>query len=163
MTAAIRWPERFDPARAPIHERNELEIPAPPEAVWAWLVRASEWPSWYPNSRNVRIGDGRARDLAAGARFAWKTFGVALESRVEEFVPPERIAWSALGPGVDVYHAWLIEPRPGGCRVLTEETQYGWACRLGRLFLPSRMHRWHQVWLERLAGKAAAGPPSSRP
>lgn len=51
--------------------------------------------------------------------------------------------------------AWLIEPRPDGCRVLTEETQYGWARRLGGLFMPSRMHRWHQVWLEKLSEKAA--------
>lgn len=101
----IHWPERFDPARTPVHERNELTIAAPPEIVWAWLIRAADWPSWYPNARKVRIGDGERRELSAGARFKWRTFGVSLESRVEEFVPPARVAWSAVGLGVDVYHA----------------------------------------------------------
>ncbi|MFI5181913.1 MAG: SRPBCC family protein [Thermoanaerobaculia bacterium] len=157
----IQWPERFDPSRTPVHERNELAMAAAQEAVWAWLIRAADWPAWYPNSHEVRIEDGTRRDLSAGVRFTWRTFGVSLESRVEEFVPPARVAWTALGLGVDVYHAWLIEPRPGGCWVLTEETQYGWAARLGHFLMPSRMHRGHQIWLEKLAERAAGGHSAS--
>lgn len=156
--SAFRWPERFRPDRAPVHVRNEIAVEAPPEVVWAWLVRAADWPRWHPNARRVRIGGG-SDALFLNARFTWSTFGVSLQSRVEEFEAPERIAWSALGWGVDVYHAWLIEPRPGGCRVLTEETQYGWACRLGSLLMPSRMSRGHQMWLERLAARASGGMP----
>jgi len=159
----ITWPERFRPERAPIHVRNELAVPAPPEVVWAWLTRAVDWPRWYPNSHDVRIGGGEQTALSQGCRFTWRTFGVSLRSRVEEFAAPERIAWTAVGLGVDVYHAWLIEPRSSGCWVLTEETQYGWAARLGHLAMPSRMHRWHQIWLERLGEMAATGlPPELR-
>jgi hypothetical protein len=32
----IRWPERYDPARAPVHVSNEIDLAAPPEAAWAW-------------------------------------------------------------------------------------------------------------------------------
>ncbi len=156
--SAIRWPERFHPDRAPIHVRNELALEAPPEVAWAWLVRASDWPRWYPNARRVRIGGGADR-LFLNARFTWSTFGVSLYSRVEEFEAAERLAWSAVGWGVDVYHAWLIEPRSRGCWVLTEETQYGWATRLGNLLMPSRMSRGHQMWLERLAHRASGGMP----
>ncbi len=155
----IAWPERFHPDRTPIHVRNELAVPAPPEVVWAWLVRAADWPSWYPNSHDVRIEGAEQTVLSQGCRFTWRTFGVSLRSRVEEFAAPERIAWTAVGLGVDVYHAWLIEGRPSGCWVLTEETQYGWAARLGHLAMPSRMRKWHQIWLERLSEKATTGLP----
>lgn len=158
----IRWPERYHPSKAPIHVRNELSITAPPETVWAWMIRAPLWPSWYPNSANVRILEGMSPDLASGTRFRWKTFGVTIESSVKEFVPYERLAWDAHATGLDVYHAWLITKTPEGCHVLTEETQYGWLARLGTIFTPGRMHKLHQVWLDRLAEKASSGPPPGR-
>jgi hypothetical protein len=74
-------------------------------------------------------------------------------------VPQQRLAWNARGFGVFAYHAWLLEDTPGGCRVLTEETQHGWACRLGALVFPRRMSQQHQTWLERLAQQAAGGAP----
>lgn len=156
---SIRWPARFEPRVAPVHVRNDLAMSAPVEAVWAWLIRATAWPQWYPNAHAVRL-EGGARDLSEGVEFRWRTFGLPLVSRVGEFVPHERIGWYALGPGVDVYHAWYLEARNGGCWVLTEETQYGALARLGHLFLPRRMGKWHQIWLENLAAKAAAGPPT---
>ena len=155
----IAWPEKYDPSRAPVHVRNELSIAAPCERVWAWLIRARAWPSWYPNSSRVRFIDGTPPDLAPGTRFRWRTFSVGIESRVAEFVPPHRIAWDAQGIGVDAYHAWLLEPAAEGCRVITEETQYGFVARAGKLVLPNRMFRGHQLWLERLREKAMSGPP----
>ncbi|HWY23829.1 MAG TPA: SRPBCC family protein, partial [Nevskia sp.] len=158
-SAGIVWPERYAPANCPIHVRNELEMAVPAERVWAWLLRAPLWPGWYPNSKNVRFLEGRPPDLALGTRFRWTTFGVNIVSTVREFVPNQRIAWDATGFGLDVYHAWLIRPTTGGCHVLTEETQHGFAARAGKLLFPGRMYRFHQVWLERMAEKAAAGMP----
>jgi hypothetical protein len=132
---------------------------ARPEVVWSWLILAVRWPSWYPNSRNVEIEKGSRPDLAAKARFTWKTNGVSLRSKVEEFVPFERLAWDARAMGVEAYHAWLIEPRADGCWVLTEETQKGWLARLGATLMPKKMFRVHQTWLERLRSMAAEGPP----
>jgi hypothetical protein len=129
-------------------------------AVWAWLVRAQRWPEWYVNSANVVFPDGNGPDLSLGARFRWKTFGVGIESKVEEFVECERIAWSARGIGVDAYHAWAIEPEGQCCTVLTEQTQHGWVAGLGSLLMPTRMHRFHQIWLESLEKQALSGPPS---
>lgn len=148
---AIRWPDRFAPDRSPVHVVNVLEMAASPAAVWSRLIRAVDWPAWYANSSRVRI-EGGGRELTAGARFTWRTFGVDLETRVEEFVPGERIAWMAEGTGVLAYHAWLITPLTGGgCRVLTEETQHGFLARAARVVFPGRMERWHQRWLEGLA------------
>jgi uncharacterized protein YndB with AHSA1/START domain len=155
----IRWPEEHHPSRTAVHVRNELSMPAPPAAVWAWLVRAELWPGWYRNSHRVRIVSGPRPDLALGSRFHWWTFGVAIDSTVAELVPGERLAWTARGVGVRAYHAWLLRPAGNGCHVLTEETQNGWAARLGSLAMPSRMHRGHQMWLEALVQKAARGSP----
>jgi uncharacterized protein YndB with AHSA1/START domain len=158
----IRWPEEHHPSRTAVHVRNELSMPAPPEAVWAWLVRAELWPRWYRKSHRVRIVSGPRPDLALGSRFHWWTFGVAIDSTVAELVPCERLAWTARGIGVRAYHAWLLRPTgQGGCHVLTEETQDGWAARLGSLLMPNRMHRGHQIWLEALAQKAATRPPQT--
>lgn len=154
----IRWPEKHDPKVAAVHVRNELEMPVPPEAIWPWLVRAELWPTWYQNSENVVI-EGGGPDLKLGSKFRWKTFGVTLGSKVDEFVPLERIAWSARSMGVDAYHAWLIERKPSGSRVLTEETQNGLLASLSNTVRPQNMSKQHQVWLEGLLEKAKGGPP----
>jgi len=155
----IRWPDRYDPVRARVHVADEIDTPVSPEAVWAWLVRAPLWPSWYPNSKDV-IVEGGASQLALGVSFTWRTFGVGIRSTVLEFVPCERIAWNAFGLGVDAYHAWEITRTQAGAHVLTEETQYGWAARLGSIVFPNRMSRFHQIWLEQLSLKARDGPPT---
>lgn len=157
----IHWPERFAPASAPVHVRNHLRIDAPAERVWAWLVRAEAWPSWYPNASRVRLDGNRGPDLALDRAFRWRTFGVGIRSRVREFVPFSRIAWDGRAPGIDVYHAWVIAERGQGCEVVTEETQYGVMARLGAWLMPTRMSRFHQIWLEELAAKAATGGPPS--
>jgi hypothetical protein len=90
----IRWPERFDPRRAPVFVSNELSVTAPVQAVWQWLVRAPLWPTYYSNSADVVL-DGGADALGEGTTFRWKTFGVKLRTRVTEFEPVQRIAWLA--------------------------------------------------------------------
>jgi len=154
----IRWPERYAPERTPVHVKNELDMDVRPEATWTWLVRARLWPTWYSNSADVVIEGGGA-DLAAGARFRWKTFGVTLDSKVEEFVPFERLAWSAKARGIDAYHAWLIEETGAGCHVSTEETQIGLLPRLSKALRPNHMREKHQEWIEGLLAKARTGPP----
>lgn len=158
----IRWPARFDPRVAPIHVRNEIDIAAPAEGVWQLLIAAADWPTWYSNASDVAI-EGAQRTLSAGARFRWRTFGVALVSEVAEFEPPHRLAWTGRGAGVDVYHAWLLTDTAEGTHVLTEESQYGALARVDRALRPHRMETFHQVWLESLRsqvvgpGREAAG------
>ncbi|WP_020484194.1 SRPBCC domain-containing protein [Methylomonas sp. MK1] len=157
--SGIQWPEHYHPQNCPVHVRNALDMAAQPERVWAWLVRAPLWPSWYVNSANLRILENAGTELKPGTRFRWKTFGVTITSTVLEYVPNERLAWDAKGIGVDAYHAWLLRPSAKGCDVLTEETQHGWLARLGQLFLPKRMSKYHQIWLESLQEKALSGLP----
>nr|WP_310524386.1 SRPBCC family protein [Polymorphobacter sp.] len=151
----IHWPPRFDPATAPVHVCNSLDIAAPPALVWDLLIHARAWPGFYANASNIVIEGDRAA-LGPATRFHWRSFGVNLTSTVEEFVPHHRIAWLAHGLGVEAYHAWLITPTATGCTVLTEETQYGLLARAGALLMPRRMHTQHQNWLEGLAREATA-------
>ena len=155
----ILWPSRYEPVNCPVHVRNELAMASPPETVWAWLIRAKLWPTWYPNSANIMFLSGQSPDLALGTRFRWKTFGVTIESTVLEFMPYERLAWDAHSTGLDAYHAWLIQKTSQGCNVLMEETQRGWLARLGKALRPNRMEQLHQVWLEGLRDKASRGLP----
>jgi len=159
--APIFWPPGFEPQESPVHARNEIAIPFSKETVWAWLVRAKLWPSWYPNSANIEFLDGAPPDLELGTRFRWKTFGVTLKSIVREFVPFERLAWDAQRVGVKAYHAWLIQPTAEGCHVLTEETQKGVLARLGKALRPKQLEQMHQIWLEQLKIKASTGLPST--
>ncbi|MES2058487.1 MAG: SRPBCC family protein [Pseudomonadota bacterium] len=147
----IRWPDGFAPANSPVHVVNRIETATNPQIVWRRLIRAADWPLIYANASKVKIEGGGA-DLFAGAHFTWRTFGVALKTRVTEFDPETRIAWLAESSGVRAYHAWLITPRDGGgCTILTEETQHGLIARAGRLLFPRRMEHWHQKWLEALS------------
>ena len=155
----IFWPPGFEPEKSPIRAHNEISIVSSKENVWAWLVRATLWPTWYPNSANVEFLSGAPPDLVLGTKFRWKTFGVTVESVVREFVPFERLAWDAQRGGLKAYHAWLIQPTPEGCHVLTEETERGWFARLGKALRPKQLEQKHQVWLEQLKAKAIAGLP----
>jgi uncharacterized protein YndB with AHSA1/START domain len=155
----IQWPSDFTPEAAPVAVRNEIEIAAPPERVWAWLIRATSWPTWYLNSKRVRRLNGTGPDLTLGTRFHWWTFGLPITSEVREFVQNERLAWDASGPGVRAYHAWRLSPTPKGCHVLTEETQHGWAAQLNAFLMPKRMYEGHELWLESLRAKAEQGMP----
>lgn len=160
---AVRWPAHYAPTTAQVHVRNELDMDAPPDVVWAWLIRAQLWPMWYVNAADVMFLQGTPPDLSLEARFRWKTFGLGLESKVLEFIPDERIAWDARGLGVDAYHAWVISATSGGSHVLTEETQHGWLARLGNVLMPWRMPQYHQLWLEQLRDNSARGlPPAVR-
>jgi hypothetical protein len=151
MAEAIRWPAGYAPDECPVHVVNRIETDTAPAVVWSRLIAATRWHEIYANASHVRI-DGDADTLSANAHFTWKTFGVALDTRVVEFEPERRIAWLAVAPGIRAYHAWLITPDAnGGCSLLTEETQHGLLARAGKLLFPTRMQRWHQRWIEALA------------
>jgi uncharacterized protein YndB with AHSA1/START domain len=147
----ILFPASFAPANSPVFVHNEIDINAKPEAVWNWLIKAGTWPEWYFNAANVALP---STHLSKDTVFRWKTFGNTLQSQVQEFVPNERLAWLATGSGIKAYHARLIIPTGTGCKVITEETQHGWMCRLGKILFPKRMYKYHQIWLEGLKLKA---------
>jgi len=154
----IIWPEKYSNGNTTVHVSSELEIPAPAEVIWAWLVRASLWPEWYSPIKAVTI-EGGGKDLAPGSKFSYRIFGITPSSKVEEFVPFERLGWSTQYEGVDAYHAWLIEKKPAGCHVFVGENQKGWLANLNNRLRPSNGKYYHFIWLQALMEKAKQGFP----
>ena len=155
----IRWPDKYRPGVTDAHIVNSLTARVPAPRVWAWLIHPPLWPSYYPNASDITLLDGAGPALALGTRFTWKTFGDAVEAVVEELVPGERVSWRAWSETMDVYHAWLIEPRGDDTYLLTEESQIGAPARAMAGQTPNPMYTFHQLWLENLAAKAQAGWP----
>jgi hypothetical protein len=147
----IHWPTRFDPTKADLFSHNELVINAPCERVWQHIIDATKWPQWYPNSKDVRIiGDGAV--LAADTVFRWNTFGLSIESKINEFEPYTGIGWYGYAPGTapSFYHTWLLTPTGDTCRVVTDEVGMGKDAAHLRETDESLMHRGHDLWLATL-------------
>jgi hypothetical protein len=157
---AVVFPKGQRKSESPIFAHNELFIAAPPARIFAALLHPMQWPTFYANAKNIEVEGGP--ELTLGTLFHWTTFGVRVHTTVVEFVPNRRLAWSGRALGSTAYHGWVIEPRDGGCTVITEETQQGfipWACRF---FLIPGMLKWHQRWLEGLA-KVSGAPSEPEP
>ncbi|AVA26429.1 MULTISPECIES: polyketide cyclase [unclassified Rhizobium] len=162
---AIQWPEGYLPGFTENFSSNEV-IAADLQVadVWPQLSQATLWPSYYPNSANVRFYDSKGPELEEGVRFYFETFGFPVEAEVVEYVPPTkgkpgRVAWHGwAGEGetrLDVHHAWLIEELPGGrVRVLTQETQKGKPAEDLAKTKPNPMINGHQDWLDGLIAAA---------
>ena len=146
----IHWPTGFDPAKADLFAHNELVIHAPCERVWQHIIDATKWPEWYPNAKAVEIMNGTV--LGQGSVFRWTTFGLSIESKVNEFVPYTRIGWYGYAPGADptFYHTWFLTQTADGCRVVTDEVGIGKDAAHLRETDESLMHRGHDLWLATL-------------
>jgi uncharacterized protein YndB with AHSA1/START domain len=147
----IHWPESFSPDQADLFSHNELRIEASCERVWKHIVEAAKWPQWYPNSADVQI-EGGGDELKAGSVFRWTTFGLPLESRINEFTPYSRIGWYGYAPGEkpSFYHTWYLKAAGGGCSVVTDEVGMGPSAVHLRESDESLMHRGHDLWLATL-------------
>ena len=146
----IHWPEGFNPSQADLFSHNALLINASCERIWGHIVDATKWPQWYPNSKDVRIDSGDV--LKEGAVFHWSTFGLPLESKVNEFVPYTRIGWYGYAPGTapSFYHTWYLKPQGDTCLVVTDEVGKGNDAAHLRETDESLMHRGHDLWLATL-------------
>ncbi len=147
----IHWPTGFDPERADLFSHNELVIHASCERVWKHIVDADKWPQWYPNSKDVHIV-GNSPVLAQGTVFRWTTFGLPLESKINEYVPTTRIGWYGYAPGAapTFYHTWYLTPAGDACDVVMDEVGKGADAAHLRETDESMMHRGHDLWLATL-------------
>jgi hypothetical protein len=166
--ARVFFPRDALPCHAAIHTRHAVSIAAPPEIVWAWLIRAGRWREWFDPCREVRFRGSSGPDLAPGALFRWTLLGVQASCHVEEFRPERALAWSATMNGGRAYYGWLLDRAPrGGTRVVSEQTHRGFRPRLLRWFLGYAHERAHDRWLGGLTrvsmvGLPAPTPPTSR-
>ncbi len=153
----IAWPPLHAPANSLVFAQNVIDIAAAPGAVWAVLVDAVRWPAWYKHCSDVSIlRDGPV--LTATSKFRFRTLGFFFEPEIVTFEPDRILVWAAKGPaGTSGAHAWYIEPTPGGCRVVTEETQRGFLLLLVGPITRGRILKAHDDWLRGLKAQAEAG------
>jgi uncharacterized protein YndB with AHSA1/START domain len=152
-TPLIHWPRGLEPQNVDVFVHNEGWIGAPPDVVWTNLIDATQWPSWYANSADVRIDGGQPR-LAQGVAFDWKTFDFPIRSTVDVFEPNREIGWSVDNPAFQVHHAWVLVPERGGTRVITEEGQKGADAIRFRLEQPNAMYDAHDWWMSALKARS---------
>jgi hypothetical protein len=146
----IHWPQGFAPSQADLFSHNKLLINASCERIWSHIIDAAKWPEWYPNSKEVKINDDTV--LKDGTLFRWRTFGLQLESKVNEFVPYTRIGWYGYAPGTEpsFYHTWYLKLQGDACLVVTDEVGRGKDAAHLRETDESLMHRGHDLWLATL-------------
>jgi uncharacterized protein YndB with AHSA1/START domain len=114
--------------RAPVVGASEIEISAPPEAVWAVLTELERWPSWNSDVKSMMVQG----PLAPGSVFRWKAGPGTIESTIDRVEPPRLIAWTGMTLGIKAIHFWHLEPRGSGTFVRTEESYEGLVTRLFR-------------------------------
>lgn len=159
----IRWPAGFTPPEADVFVHNEMVVHAPAAVIWENLIDAKQWPAWYANSADVQLLDPAQDKLAAGSRFAWKTFNQPVESTVAEFTPGWVLAWYGQGKTAQGYHVWLIVEQTGGnCLVVTEETQKGPGAIKRGVEQPRAQYDAHDWWLSALQVRSEHAASSSR-
>jgi uncharacterized protein YndB with AHSA1/START domain len=153
---SVRWPDGHEPDGAAIHVVNTARSVAPPELVWAWLVRPDLWHANYSNAHDVRHIAGPWPQIGPGSRFSWITFRAPVTTEVTEFQPYQRLAWTGTGRhGARGHHAWILMPDATGTVIYTEETQRGLPPLIFRPILRPAMRREHQRWVEGLFSIAA--------
>jgi hypothetical protein len=124
-----------------------IEIAATPEVAWSLLIDCKSWSTWYSHCSDVSILKGGSR-LSAGSQFRFRTIGLYFEPVVETFQPFHTLIWTAKGPaGARGAHAWFIERTPTGCRVITEEAQWGWFLRIIGRRTRRTLLQSHEDWL----------------
>jgi Polyketide cyclase / dehydrase and lipid transport len=142
----IHWPDGCDPGHADLFAHNTIIIDAAAETIWAKLVAAAAWPTWYSNASDVVVNDPSGI-LSDGVTFDWTTFGLKIASTIAEYVPHTRIGWYGTGDQLRAYHSWLLIPRNGNSTyVVMEETGMGPAARHLAQTNPGHMHRGHDLW-----------------
>jgi hypothetical protein len=150
----IHWPKGFEPEQSDLFAHNEIDIQAGCEIAFSNLVDAEAWPSWYSNSKDVKVLNTPGHRLRKNARISWETFGFHIESRVWEFKSNSRLGWFGEGKDVHAYHTFLLAKVPGGCHVVTEEVVMGPGAIQFREQQPNAMHEGHQLWLTTLKDRS---------
>ena len=115
----------------------EVDVPAPPEAVWAVLTDTERYAEWNPTQ--VKVVGEHVEGARVTATFA-PPDGAPLEigMNVVEVDPPRLLRQSGGTPGVLTFdHRWILEPTDAGTRVIQHEEDGG----IGMWF-------WDYGWIE---------------
>ena len=137
---------------APVITRDEILIDAPLSHVWGLHTDISSWSEWLPDIDSSRI-EG---PLEVGTVFHWETFGLSIESTIEEIEPLRRIVWSGPAQGIMAIHVWMMTPSENWVIVHTEESWDGEPVRAQPEEMQQALDSSLRGWLQSLKLKAEA-------
>jgi uncharacterized protein YndB with AHSA1/START domain len=97
---------------------QSVHIPATPEAVYAFVTNAAQWPTWHPATHAVRevpdrplaLGETMLEEIHAGFRRFEATWHVV------EHDPPRRWRIATRTPRGHASVTYALEPEDGGTR-----------------------------------------------
>ena len=150
----INWPANYEPSKSKFYVHNEIEVNAKPEIVWAYLINALKWQSWYKGAKNVSFTEPSDTILNSKSVFTWETMGLKFQSTIKEFEPNRLLAWESKKKSIQGYHVWLIIATEKGCKVITEESQNGWLTFFEKTFQGKKLKKLHNIWLTELKKKS---------
>jgi len=152
----INWPAGYGMKETEFYLHNKIEIEASPEIIWDILTHAEKWPEWYEGMKNVKVINSKSGIIDGKVEMSFNTMKRDFQAKVTEYEPYERLSWETIHPKMNGIHAWLIIPSEKGCLVVTDESQYGKLARLQKTFVPNKLRKLHDIWLEGLKTKAEA-------
>jgi len=71
------------------------------EQVWAILTDFNSWPAWRSDLKEIRDGNNSFTEVNAD--------GEAIEYRVDDFMPPERLVTTIITPDLPFGGSWTYE------------------------------------------------------
>jgi len=135
---------------APVITRDEILIDAPLDTIWGLQTDISSWSQWQPDIDASRI-EG---PLEVGTVFRWQTYGLSIESTIQEIDAPRRIVWSGLAHGITAIHVWTMTPSEDRVLVHTEESWDGDPKRAEPEEMQQALDSSLRAWLQSLKHKA---------
>ncbi|MEV0264161.1 SRPBCC family protein [Streptomyces sp. NPDC050617] len=159
------------PRTAALHRyrfRSDWLVAAPPDAVYALLARAEEYPSWWPQVREVRPLDERS----GTARFrSLLPYDLVITARERRRDPAGRVLEIAMSGDLCGWARWTVTARGAGSRVRFEQEVRVSKPLMRRLAIPGRpVFRANHAWMMRCGRRglrarlaASEGGPDGRP
>jgi uncharacterized protein YndB with AHSA1/START domain len=94
-------------AQALLQTSQQITISAPPAKVWAILANIQSWPDWHPKITQVAVGA-----VQQGSPFSWTFQGMSINSTVEAFSAPQRLAFTGDVLNFHAIYVWTLTPGP---------------------------------------------------
>lgn len=100
------------------HFAKSIEIAAPPEKVWQYIVQGTTTPEYMPIVTGFEFT--RPVEYRPGDRFkvTMKVLGLPIEfeSEVQEEIPNQKLVFSSIS-GMKTSTTYLLQPTAVGCRL----------------------------------------------
>ena len=107
--------------KAPVVAKQEIEIDAPVETVWAILTSINDWTKWQSSVTRAHLNGS----VGEGTGFVWKAGGFTFRSVIHTCQPCQFLGWTGKTIGVSAIHNWKFKQLGGSVLVIIEESLQG--------------------------------------